>query len=153
MVRTAGTLVVVALLVAPAAHASQRCEVPAHADVQARTNGAVLYTVSRPLSYGQYPSDFVGCVERTGARVEIESLVRNPDGSGLSLGEVALRGYQVAYVYHSVDSYGHDTVDVRALDLRHPHNRFDYGGATGYGRSSVPRLLLTGDGAVAYTIA
>lgn len=138
----AGLLAVAAAPPADGAQPAPRCRVPARARVQARTARAVLFTAEFRSRRSGRSFAFEGCVEGVGKRVLIE---------GGAVTRARLNGYRVAYVVRSAGDYAHDA-SVRTLDLRRPKRRFLAGVVYADSTPGVPRLSLTRDGAVAYTI-
>lgn len=138
------------------AGADGACRVPDGARVEARNSHAVVYTTSSNSPRGTR-TGLRGCVEDVGREVNIDGTSNDDpavyEHAGYKrLGPIALNGTEVANAAVEDSGWGTGSAYVQMLDLRQPRHRFDAGGVVAYGVPSVPRLVLTADGAVAYTI-
>jgi hypothetical protein len=147
MARVTAALAIVGslLIAAPAARAASGCEVPEGAHVKAQTRRAVVYRVRDRV---------VGCLEHGAGPILLERVgAVGPLGHHqFRVGPVVLAGPYVAY---GSRYFGRSdgSAGVTWRDLRYP-NRWDFRGnaLSDRGRASVPRLVLKGDGSLAYTI-
>jgi hypothetical protein len=138
-------------IAAPGAQAAGECRVPDGAHVEARNAHAVVYTTSRKARYATRIG-LHACVGGDGRDALIDG-TRSQDPNSNRFAPVVLNGYALAYAHVGDQDYGTASTFVSIVDLRHPELRYGASGASGYyAVPSVPRLVVTADGAAAYTV-